>query len=109
MKSRTREGIQGYGFMLPTLIILLIFTLFPIGFAIFLSFTRVNLFGGMEFDWVGFGNYQIAFNDERVWVALRNTVRYVIFVVPSQTFLALVMAAVLPWLVIFAMLTFSPL
>ena len=95
MKSKTREGIQGYGFMLPTLIILSIFTLFPIGYALFLSFTRVNLLGGLEFEWIGLTNYQIAFNDERVWIALRNTVRYVIFVVPIQTFIALLMAAVL--------------
>lgn len=95
MKSKTREGIQGYGFMLPALIILGVFFIFPIGYAIFLSFTRVSLMGGMEFDWVGFRNYEIALNDERVWAALRNTVRYVIFVVPIQTIVALVMASVL--------------
>jgi multiple sugar transport system permease protein len=95
MKSKVREGFQGYGFMLPALIILAVFTLFPVGYAIFLSFTRVNLLGGIDFNWIGFNNYQIAFNDPRVWIALRNTARYVVFVVPAQTFLALVMAAVL--------------
>jgi len=95
MKSNVREGVQGYGFMLPAIIILAVFTLFPIGFAFFLSFTRVSLIGGMDFDWVGFGNYQIAFGDHRVWTALRNTAWYTLLVVPAQTFLALVIAAVL--------------
>jgi multiple sugar transport system permease protein len=95
MKSKTRESIQGYGFMLPALIILAVFFLFPIGYALFLSFTRVSLMGGMDFDWIGFTNYQIALNDERVWAALRNTARYVVFVVPIQTAIALIMASAL--------------
>lgn len=93
--SKAHERIQGYGFMLPTLIILGLFTLFPIGYAVFLSFTRVNLLGGLDFEFVGWRNYQIAFSDERLMIALRNTVRYVLFVVPIQTIVALVMAYVL--------------
>ncbi|MCL2560401.1 MAG: sugar ABC transporter permease [Turicibacter sp.] len=94
MKARTREGIQGYSFMIPALIIIAVFTIVPIGYAIYLSFTRVNLLAG-TFEWVGFGNYEIAFSDPRLRIALRNTVRYAVFVVPAQTFLALVMATVL--------------
>lgn len=94
MKTRTREGIQGYGFMLPALIIIAVFTIIPLGYAIYLSFNRVNLMAG-TIEWIGFGNYQTAFDDDRLFIALRNTIRYSLFVVPSQTFLALVMAAVL--------------
>jgi len=93
--SKIRNTIQGYGFMLPTLIVLGLFTLFPIGYALFLSFTRVNLLGGLDFEFVGWRNYQIAFNDDRLLTALRNTARYVAFVVPIQTIVALVMAYVL--------------
>lgn len=66
----------------------------PLGYAIYISLNQVNLLAG-TFEWIGLGNYQRAFNDPRLMIALRNTVRYVLFVVPSQTFLALVMAAVL--------------
>lgn len=93
--SKSREAIQGYGFMLPAFIILGMFTLFPIGYALFLSFTRVNLLGGLDFEFVGLRNYEIAFSDERLLIALRNTARYVAFVVPIQTIIALVMAYVL--------------
>ena len=94
MKTKTRDSIQGYGFMIPALIIIAVFTIIPVGYAIFLSFNRVNMLAGTS-EWVGFDNYQIAFTDNRLRIALLNTIRYVVFVVPSQTFLALVMAAVL--------------
>lgn len=87
--------MQGITFMLPTLIILVTFTLLPIAYSLFLSFTRVNLFGGIDFQWVGFDNYVNAWNDDRVWTALKNTFRYALFVVPIQTAIALLMAAVL--------------
>lgn len=90
-----RESMQGITFMLPTLIILVTFTLLPIAYSLFLSFTRVNLFGGIDFQWVGFDNYVNAWNDDRVWTALKNTFRYAVFVVPIQTAIALLMAAVL--------------
>lgn len=90
-----RESMQGITFMLPTLIILVTFTLLPIAYSLFLSFTRVNLFGGIDFQWVGFDNYVNAWNDDRVWTALKNTFRYALFVVPIQTAIALLMAAVL--------------
>ena len=53
------------------------------------------MLGGLDFEFVGLRNYQIAFNDDRLLIALRNTVRYVAFVVPIQTVVALVMAYVL--------------
>ncbi len=90
-----REALQGVTFMLPTLILLFTFTLLPIFYSLFLSFTRVNLFGGIDFQWVGFTNYVNAWNDDRVWTALNNTFRYALFVVPIQTAVALLMAAVL--------------
>ncbi|ACQ70196.1 carbohydrate ABC transporter permease [Exiguobacterium sp. AT1b] len=90
-----REAVQGMTFMLPTIIILVTFTLLPTAYSLFLSFTRVNLFGGIDFQWVGFENYINAWNDDRVWTALKNTFRYALFVVPIQTAIALLMAAVL--------------
>ena len=89
------DTVQGYGFMLPTLIIVGLFTIFPLGYAILLSFTRVNLFGGLSFEWIGLRNYEIAFGDQALLNALMNTVRYVVIVVPIQTIVSLVMAYVL--------------
>ncbi len=93
--KKRREALTGYGFMLPALIIMIVFTLVPIFYALFLSFTKVNLIGEMSFDWVGLKNYANAINDERVWIAFKNTLRYVIIVVPLQTAIALLIASVL--------------
>ena len=93
--KKRREALTGYGFMLPALIIMIVFTLVPIFYALFLSFTKVNLIGEMRFDWVGLKNYANAINDERVWIAFKNTLRYVIIVVPLQTAIALLIASVL--------------
>jgi len=95
VSAKKNEAIQGLAFMLPTLAILLIFTILPLAYSFFLSFNRVNLFGQATFDWVGLDNYRNAFNDPRVWTALRNTARYVAFVVPAQTIIALIMAVAL--------------
>lgn len=93
--KKRRESLTGYGFMLPAIIIMLVFTLIPIFYSLFLSFTKVDLIGGLSFDWVGLKNYENALNDERVWAALKNTLRYVVIVVPCQTAIALLIAAVL--------------
>ena len=95
MSVKKKESIQGLAFMLPALVILLIFTMLPVAYSFFLSFTRVNLFGQTSFEWVGLTNYVNAVNDPRVWTALRNTARYVVFVVPAQTAIALIMAVAL--------------
>lgn len=94
-KKKIREALTGYGFMLPALLIMLVFTLIPIFYSLFLSFTKVNLIGGVSYDWVGLKNYANALNDERVWIALKNTLRYVVIVVPLQTIIALLIASVL--------------
>ncbi|WP_036099084.1 carbohydrate ABC transporter permease [Listeria riparia] len=94
-KRKAKEATQGITFMLPTIIIMTVFTLIPIIYALFLSLNKVSLVGESSYQFVGLKNYTNAFQDERVWIALKNTVRYVIIVVPCQTVLALLMASLL--------------
>lgn len=96
-KSNRQRGemLQGYGFVTPTVIIMGIFIVFSIIYSIFISFTRVNLLGEVSYEFVGLDNYINLFKDERIWIAFKNTFKYVICVVPTQTFGALVIAYVL--------------
>lgn len=94
LNSRARDTIQGWGFLSPTLIIVMIFTVISVLFALYISFHKVNLFKG-TFEFVGLDNYARLLTDTKVRIALWNTIRYVMFVVPTQTFLAIVMASVL--------------
>lgn len=94
-KKNLRDAGQGYLFMSPTLFVLAVFIIGPILYAIFLSFNKVQLLGGTSFDFVAFENFARIMEDNRALIALKNTAEYVLIVVPSQTALALILAATL--------------
>ncbi len=94
-KRALREAGQGYAFMAPTLLVIGVFVLLPILYAVFLSFHRVQLLGGTSFEFVGLSNFVRISDDYRAGIALWNTFKYVIIVVPAQTMLALFLAATL--------------
>ncbi|OUL22758.1 sugar ABC transporter permease [Nostoc sp. RF31YmG] len=89
------ENLAGYLFMMPTIVVLGIFVVLPILYAVFLSLHKVQLLGGIEYQFIGFRNFTRLLDDERVWIALRNTAEYVAIVVPTQTVLALALAVTL--------------
>ncbi len=94
-KNRLTENLAGYFFLAPTILVLGIFVVLPILYAVFLSLQKVQLLGGIEYKFVGFRNFSQLVEDERVWIALKNTAEYVAIVVPSQTILALFLAVTL--------------
>ncbi|MBW4686551.1 MAG: sugar ABC transporter permease [Komarekiella atlantica HA4396-MV6] len=89
------EDLAGYMFMLPTILVLGTFVVLPILYAVFLSLQKVQLLGGVEYEFIGLRNFTRLVEDERVWIALRNTAEYVVIVVPTQTVLALILAVTL--------------
>lgn len=93
--QRRQEAMTGYGFMAPTILIAGVFLFLPILYAIGLAFYRVQLLGEVRYDFTGLRNFIRMTQDERVWIALSNTVEYVAIVVPIQTLLALFLALVL--------------
>lgn len=86
------EDLAGYMFMMPTILVLGTFVVLPILYAVFLSLQKVQLLGGIEYEFIGLRNFTQLAEDERVWIALRNTAQYVAIVVPTQSFLALILA-----------------
>nr|WP_225226054.1 sugar ABC transporter permease [Komarekiella delphini-convector] len=87
--------MAGYMFMMPTILIMGTFVVLPILYAVFLSLQKVQLLGGIEYEFIGLRNFTRLVEDERVWIALRNTAEYVVIVVPTQTILALILAVTL--------------
>lgn len=81
--------------MMPTLLVLGTFVVLPILYSVFLSLNKVQLLGGVAYQFIGLRNFQRLVDDELVWIALRNTAEYVVIVVPSQTVLALILAVTL--------------
>ncbi|TFE22852.1 carbohydrate ABC transporter permease [Cohnella luojiensis] len=92
---RAKENIAGYSFMFPTIVIIGTFVILPILYALFLSFNKVTLLGGVNYDFVGLKNFNRMIDDDKVWISLKNTAKYVLIVVPCQTMLALILAAAL--------------
>nr|WP_315788639.1 sugar ABC transporter permease [Fischerella sp. JS2] len=94
-RGKIAEDLAGYLFMMPAILVLITFVILPIVWAIFLSLQKVQLLGGIKYEFIGFRNFARLVEDERVWIALKNTVEYVAIVVPIQTILALVLAVTL--------------
>lgn len=70
-----------YLFLLPGSAILLLFIFYPMLQAIWLSFTQYNMI--TEASFIGIENYEELFNDELFWNALKNTIIYLVVVVPA--------------------------
>ncbi|MEO8890178.1 MAG: sugar ABC transporter permease [Coleofasciculaceae cyanobacterium] len=94
-KEGVREALSGYSFMIPTIIVLGTFVILPIAYAFFLAFHKVRILGELNYRFIGFKNFLRMIDDERVWIALKNTAEYVAIVVPIQTILALILALIL--------------
>ena len=88
-----RQWVTAYLFLTPWLIFPLVFIAGAIMLAFYFSFTSYDLLSDPVF--IGLANYQQAFQDPVFLHALRNVATYTAVVVPSQTFIGLVMAAVL--------------
>ena len=83
-----------YLFIAPAVLLFLIFIFIPLFASLYLSFTEYNVLHAPR--WVGLDNFQaILFHDPRFWKAFRNTLLYVIGVVPIGIATALLMAAAL--------------
>ncbi len=95
MTKRERwETLKGYLFISPYLIGFVCFTLIPLLFSMYSSFTYYDMTSTQK--WVGLKNYiNIFAGDENVRIGLYNTVYYVIFSVPMVIILALMIALLL--------------
>lgn len=82
---------------IPALVLLFTFTIFPIFYNIFISFTNFSLMkAGTQF--VGLKNYARFFNDQYTPLILSNTARYVFFVVLFQFLLGFTSALMLSYI-----------
>jgi putative chitobiose transport system permease protein len=77
-------------FLLPTLVILGVFLVYPLVASIWYSFHDYNVVRPPV--WVGLGNYQKLLGDEVFLVSFRNTLVYALGVIPACAIVALVMA-----------------
>lgn len=90
----TREAqITGWLFISPMLLGFTLLLLFPMGLALYMSFTDWPLLGDHKF--VGIENYQHIMSDSLFWKVLTNTVYFTVGLVPLNIILALLLALLL--------------
>lgn len=90
-KFFNRENLQGYLFIAPWLIGLIVFTLGPLLFSLMGSFTNYDVTSQMDF--IGLANYDRMLNrDPLFWISLGNTVYYVVISVPLSIVAALLIS-----------------
>jgi multiple sugar transport system permease protein len=91
--AERRQATAGYLFVLPAMAIFFIFTLLPVVYSLYLSFTNYDVFTRM--DWIGLANYQDVLDDELFWRALQNTFAYTALSVPISMAVGLGLAMLL--------------
>jgi ABC-type sugar transport system permease subunit len=90
--ERVREALVGYGFVALPMAFFILFFIFPIGYAFYISRYDWGIFKG---EFVGWGNYHDVFHDTVFWShAVRNTLVYTAIVVPCEMALGLALAVV---------------
>jgi len=100
--AKLREALVGYAFVAIPMGFFFLFFIFPIGYAIYISFFDWGLLGKIEY--LGLQNYRDLIHDKAFWTwpphihagsqnsAFWNTVYYTVIVVPTQMALGLVLA-----------------
>ena len=89
-----REAPLAYLFMIPGLVILLLFMAYPFFLGIYLSMTD-KMVGFADFSFVGFENFQLLLRDQIFHRTVANTLIYSFITVPFKLFLGLGLALVL--------------
>jgi multiple sugar transport system permease protein len=87
-----RVRIFPYLLVLPALVILGLFHIFPIFYGFWIS---LHKWGVKPLGFIGFANYTRALQDEDFWMSLRVTIWYVLGTVPTGIILALFLAILL--------------
>lgn len=89
-KLSNLRNFKAYLYILPLGILLFSFYVLPIFMSIYFSFTKYNIMTPAEF--IGLDNYRKLLTDRTFIASVWNTLKFAFFVVPIQTFLAIVLA-----------------
>jgi multiple sugar transport system permease protein len=90
--ARLKETLVGYSFVVVPMGFFLLFFLFPIVYAFYISVYDWGILGKELGSTATLDNYRFLREDEVFWRALKNTLRYTAFVVPLQMTLGLFLA-----------------
>ncbi len=84
-------SLTPYLFLMPALLAIATFVLYPIGAVFYFSFTKYNI--ATPPVWVGLSNYETLLTDEIFWLSLRHSFTYLL-VTPVVIVLSMILAIV---------------
>lgn len=88
------NNLVGYLFILPFLIGLFAFTVYPFVYSLYLSFTDYDIVS--KSNWIGFQNYVQMFTaDEKFWISFKVTCKLAVIQVPLKLIFSLLVAVLL--------------
>jgi len=80
-KRVLRDNIDGWLFILPVIISLLVFTVYPLSWSLVLSFREWNPLGLDKF--VGLANYRAILHDKLLFQSLIHVLVYALYTIPA--------------------------
>ena len=89
MASRRNTALTAYLFLAPAIVLLLVFSFWPVGFGSYIAFTKYNVIDRPE--WVGLANFRDLLSDDLFLSSLKNSALYLL-VVPAIQVIALFLA-----------------
>ncbi len=91
IKKTIADNLQGYMFILPALLIIGIFFIYPAVQLFGLAYTDYNLMSGRG-NFIGLANFKALLDNEDFIGSLVVTFKLALFIVPVQTIIAMIMA-----------------
>ena len=85
---------EPYLWILPSIILMFVFIIIPIGFVFRMAFSQVTKTGLVK-DFIGFGNFEKVIGGDKFSLVLKNTVIWTILVVVLSTLLGFILALLL--------------
>ena len=90
--DKKSERRAAYLFIIPAVVLLAAFLLYPALQTVRYAFTDYNIMRPDRIKFCGLNNFIELFQDKDFWIAVKNTLHFTILVVPFQTVLALALA-----------------
>ena len=82
-------------FVMPTLVLLILWNIFPLFYSLFLSFTRFSHSGKAAPLWIGTGNFDTLLSDPKIWASFAVTGKYALLSVLFQAIIGFGLALLL--------------
>ncbi len=89
LSAGAKREITGWLFVFPMFACFLAFVIYPIIEAFRLSLYGFNY---VKYFWTGFGNYISIFRDKVFLLSIGNTLKFVVYIVPTVTIVALILS-----------------